>query len=149
MSSGVITMSKRAPIAEIINGRQAELLELMREALGPLTLRDLQTAMDLGRTFVMRHLADLRERGLVDAMQSTEPVSVPRAGQGRTALLYTISRSGSRALARYKRRLDDADKEVVPPARVNMFEQPDYVPHRGAFYRNEGNKHILSRGFSC
>lgn len=140
-------MTARKVLVEIINGHQADMLELMREALGPLSMRDLQTGITLGRTMVMRHLVDLRERGLVDMMQHVSEVPAPH--QGRHALLYAISRSGSRALARYKRRLEESERVIVPPPTFNTRALPPYEPPKQSYYRNAGNRHIASRGFSC
>ena len=141
-------MSTRAAVAEIVNNYQADMLELMRAAPGPLTLRDLQDGMGFGRTMIMRHLAGLRERALVDVIQTVDPVAAPRTGQGRNALRYTITRSGSRALARYKRRTEQEALEIVPPPTHNTAGTT-YTPPPRSYYRNEGNAHIASRGVAC
>lgn len=142
-------MTKRQPIAEIINGGQATLLDLMREAPGRLSRVEMLAASGMKRTMLNRHLLELVECDLVDYAKASEMREEFSDKRGRTALLYTITRSGSRALARYKHRLDDADKEIVPPPKTNMFERSDYTPDSRAYYRNTGHKHIQSRGFQC
>lgn len=141
-------MSKHPPIAEIINGAQAKLLELMRDAPGSLSMQDLYVGAGISRSFASRLLLELRELELADVAVAGE-LPQPRANKnGRTALLYTITRAGSRALARYKRKAEAATQVLVQPPTFNTAGQP-YVPPHQAYYRNEGNRHIQSRGFPC
>lgn len=142
-------MTKRQPIGEIICGSQAKLLALMQDTPGRLGMQELMGGAGISRTFASRLLMELRELDLADVATAGE-LPEPRADKrGRTAKLYTITRAGSRALVRYQRKADDAEKVVVEPARSNMFARPDYVPSSTAFYRNAGNKHIQSRGYPC
>jgi DNA-binding MarR family transcriptional regulator len=129
-------MSKHPPLEEIINLRQRDMLDALRDAPAALSFLELQQALATGRGGLLRNLSDLRERELVDVVRQDR------------SLLYSITRSGSRALARYKRRQDDAERVLVAPPTFNTRGQP-YVPSAHAYYRNEGNKHIGSRGFSC
>ena len=142
-------MTKRPPIAEIINGTQAKLLGLMRDAPGCLSIRSLMAGAGIGRTFAIRALLELREVDLAEVESAFELPQFNDQVRGRKLLAYSITAKGSRALARYQRKQDDAGKVLVEPARSNMFERPDYVPASRAFYRNAGNKHIQSRGFPC
>ena len=66
MSSGVITMSKRAAVGDIINGGQAELLDLMRAVQGRLSRAELLARSAMSRTMLNRHLLELVECELVD-----------------------------------------------------------------------------------
>ena len=40
----------------------------------------------------------------------------------------------------------ERDTSLVPPRQINVMEGT-YVPERGMYYRNDGNKHIKSVGF--
>lgn len=143
-------MSKRtAAVGEIINAGQAVLLDLMRAAPGRLSRAELLATSGISRTMMNRHLLELVECELVDFAKASEMTEAFTDKRGRTALLYTATRAGCRALARYEHKQAEAAKVVVEPARSNMFTRPDYVPHSTAFYRNAGNKHIQSRGFPC
>ena len=42
----------------------------------------------------------------------------------------------------------ERDPLLVPPRQFNVM-QGTYTPARGEFYRNDGNKHIKSRGYQC
>lgn len=123
----------------IINALQAEMLEALRAAPEPLTLTQIEAAVSKAESACMRSMADLRERELVD---------VVRKGAGRLPMLIGISRTGSRALAAHKRRQAAPARDVVAPPTYNTAGQP-YVPPRQVYYRNEGNRHIASRGFPC
>lgn len=129
-------MSNHLPLEEIINLCQFGMLDALRDAPAALSFLELQQALATGRGGLLRNLSDLRERELVDVVR-----------EGRS-LLYSISRTGSRALARYKRRQDDAERVLVPPPTFNTAGQP-YESTRWVYCRNEGNKHIASRGFPC
>lgn len=141
-------MSKRGPLAQI-NAHQANILDALRDASGPLTLKHLQAVCGLARTMTGRLVDDLRLWGLVDEARGMDVMPEPTKGQSRKALLFTINASGRRALGRFKRELEAEQIEVVPPARNSLFEADTYVPNSQAFYRNTGNKHIASRGFQC
>jgi len=130
-------MSTRPP-APIINSMQADLLDALRDAPGPMTFAQLQAAVGMGKAGCTRPMNDLRERELVE---------VVRKASGRLPMLYGISRSGSRALARYRRKQDLAERDVVP-APTYSTAGTTYVPAAG-FCRNDGNKHLPSRGFAC
>lgn len=147
MNSGVTTMTKRAAVGEIINGGQATLLELLQAAPGRLTRLELLGRVDMSRTMVNRHLLESVECELVDAVKAGE-VDLEGITRRRSALMYSITRAGVRALVRYQRKADEAAKVLVPPATFSTAGQP-YVPPHHAYYRNEGNKHILARGVSC
>ena len=141
-------MTKRAAVGEIINGSQAALLDLMRASPGSLSMQDLHVGAGICRSFASRLLLELRELELAEVAVAGE-LPIPRANKnGRTALLYTITRAGSRALARYEHKQAEDAKVVVAPPTFNTAGQP-YVPTRRAYYRNEGNRHIQSRGFPC
>lgn len=43
----------------------------------------------------------------------------------------------------------ERDPTLVPPRQINVMKGGTYVPSRGEFYRNDGNKHIKSRGYQC
>lgn len=40
----------------------------------------------------------------------------------------------------------ERDTSLTPPRQINVM-QGNYVPERGMYYRNDGNKHIKSVGF--
>lgn len=42
-----------------------------------------------------------------------------------------------------------ATGKVVPPRTFNFHKMPDYVPDKSAYYRNDGNLGIKSRGLPC
>ena len=142
-------MSKRtAAVGEIINAGQAVLLDLMRAAPGRLSRVELLGASGISRTMMNRHLLELVECELVDFVKASEMTEAFTDKRGRTALLYTATRAGCRALARYEHKQAEAAKVLVQPPTFNTAGQP-YVPTRHAYYRNEGNRHIQSRGFPC
>lgn len=142
-------MSKRsAAVGEIINAGQAVLLDLMRAAPGRLSRVELLGASGMSRTMMNRHLLELVECELVDFVKASEMTEAFTDQRGRTALLYTATRAGCRALARYEHKQAEAAKVLVQPPTFNTAGQP-YVPTRQAYYRNEGNRHIQSRGFPC
>ena len=63
--------------------------------------------------------------------------------------LYTVSDSGRRALARYQRKVEAAGCVQVAAPTFNTAGLPLYEPPRQVYYRNQGNRHIPSRGFPC
>lgn len=127
-----------APLDHLADA-QAVMLDHMRAALGPVTFAALHRVTGLTRTLANRHLDVLRERELVDLI---------RAGKSHKPALWAISRTGSRALARHKRQAEQAALEIVPPPTYNTIGT-FYEPPPRSYYRNEGNKHIASRGVSC
>lgn len=128
-------MNKHTPLAEV-NSHQADMLDAMRDARASMSPAQIQQALGAGGAGLTKHLDDLRERALVDV-----------TSEGRR-VMYTISRKGRWALARYKRGLAEVTRVVVPPATFNTLGQPLKLDKR-AYYRNDGNKHILARGVSC
>ena len=138
-------MSGPKPLGDSLTAGQADLLGAM-QAVGTMTLVELCAITGVGRTMAMRHLADLRARDLV-----TQDKPVPQPDQpksGHPAWLYNTTRAGDRALARYKRKAEDATNEVVPPPTFTTCGQP-YEPPKQAYYRNSGNTHIASAGVPC
>lgn len=134
---------------DIINARQAAMLAALQDAPGPMTLLQLQQAAGLGRIMGGRYALDLRERELVEVIKpfatSGDDADTPKR---RSAWLYTLTHAGRRALARHERKLVDADKVLVPSPTFNTAGLL-YVPPKQTYYRNEGNRHIASRGYAC
>lgn len=44
---------------------------------------------------------------------------------------------------------EERDPSLTPPRQINVMKGGTYVPSRGEYYRNDGNKHIKSRGYQC
>ena len=135
--------------AEIINAAQATLLELLQASVQRLTVREMVASQERCMSMVKRLLGELRESDLVTQALASELTDQPRTDMhGRTAYLYAITPAGSRALARYKR-LQTFAAHAPTPARTFNYAKTVYGPTSIGYYRNEGNKHILSRGVSC
>lgn len=141
-------MSKTHPTTDAITPGQAELLDLMRDALGPLSRRELLAGAHMSRTMMKRHLLKLQGAGLLDVTLAVHQADAPGDKRGNKAYLYSITRTGSRALARHKRLIKLAAQEIVPPPTYNTAGT-FYEPPPRSYYRNEGNKHIASAGVRC
>jgi len=129
-----------------LTAAHARVLAAMIDAHGPATTATLSAANGMGRTYFERTLNDLVRLTMATA---TEPDQRQGAGRGRIAKLWAITRNGRRALARHEQVADDAQRQVVPPARINLFKQPGLEPVPSAYYRNNGNTHIPSHGVRC
>ena len=135
--------------AEIINAAQATLLELLQTSVQRLTVREMVASQDRCMSMVKRLLGELRECDLVSRALTSELPDYPGEGmQGRKEYMYDITPAGTRALARYKR-LQTFAAHAPTPARTFNYAKTVYGPTSIGYYRNEGNKHILSRGVSC
>ena len=55
---------------------------------------------------------------------------------------FFISQAGERELEK----LNEPASNIVPP-RTHNYMNEKYTPEKNVYYRNEGNKHITSRGF--
>jgi hypothetical protein len=141
-------MSKPHPTTDAITPGQAELLDLMRDALGPLSRRELLAGAHMSRTMMGRHLLELQGAGLLDVTLAVHQADAPGDKRGNKAYLYSITRTGSRALARHKRQFEEAGRDVVPPPTFNTAGTTFEPTHR-SYYRNAGNKHIASAGVGC
>ncbi len=123
---------------DIINARQAEMLEALANSAEALQNAGLMAAIGSGdKQVYQRNMKDLRERGLVHA-----------AFYQRKLYLHATDR-GANALADYiaARR---AGYAAALPSRVNWITAQPYVPTQArAYYRNNGNAHIASRGVRC
>lgn len=123
---------------EIINSRQADLLAALAAAARPMQGPELMAAAGTGdKKAYQLNINDLRERELVHATRVK-----------RKVLLRTTER-GERALADYDtaRR---AGYATATPARISWITAKPYKPAQTrAYYRNNGNVHIASRGVGC
>jgi predicted transcriptional regulator len=128
--------------AAIINGVQANMLQALREANPePLNCTQIGAASGIARTLTGRNLKDLAERGIVDVLKKTASTHAYR---------YLINDTGRRALGRYKRRQEQAEQpQPVQANCTSLFAMPVYTPPAQAYYRNNGNYHIASRGVGC
>ena len=118
--------------------QQALVLDALREA-GPSTLKDLLTLTGLGQTYLRRAHHELLDLKLLSYDYDRSKL-VPG--------ILTISRVGSRALARHKRLIELAALDIVPPPTYNTAGTT-YVPQPCSYQRNAGNKHIAGAGVGC
>lgn len=128
----------------IISLPLTKLLSAMRLMHGPATTKQLEQVMNLCHTIVFRRLAELMAMGMVAAVP---PAPRAKGQNGRAGGRHAITRAGRRALLRHQS--SDEKAESVPSQKINLFTLPVLVPERCLYYRNDGNKHISSRGFSC
>jgi len=142
-------MNKRRGVGEIVKGVQATLLDTMRDAPGCVSRGDLLAAVNVSRFVMNRQLLELVECGMADFAKADAAIEYSKNKRIGNTLLYTITGAGRRALARYKRSLDDVEKVVVQPARDSIYDRPVFKPPPQAYYRNNGHRHIGSRGTSC
>lgn len=131
---------------DIINAYQAAMLDALQRQ-EPLTLVALCAMAGLGRAMGSRHLRSLQERDLVVVTKPMAATSAQDPTRRRRAFLYTVSAAGRQALARYQRKVEAGRVPVAAP----MFDTACalYEPPRQVYYRNQGNRHIPSRGFPC
>lgn len=118
--------------------QQAAVLDALRDQ-GTCTLKDLKAATCLGQTYLQRTHHELLGLELLtsDYDRSTlQPMTL------------TITRTGSRALARHKRQIELAALEIVPPPTYNTAGTT-FTPPPRSYYRNAGNAHIASHGVRC
>lgn len=121
-----------------LTAKQALVLDALRE-VGTSTLKELKALTGLGQTYLQRAHHELLALELLtsDFDRSTlQPMTL------------TITRTGSRALARHKRQIELAAQDIVPPPTYNTAGT-FYEPPPRSYYRNEGNTHIASRGVGC
>lgn len=123
---------------DIINQRQADLLQALANAgrlLGP----QLMAAAGTGdRNLYYRNMLDLRERGLALAERDVQRVWLSATAAG----LQALHDHHTARLA--------ADYGTATPARTNWISADSYTPTpQRAYYRNNGNTHIASRGVGC
>lgn len=125
----------------ILNALQAAILAEVRARNGEATFDKLQTTLGISRTPAQREVADLRERGFLTSN---------RAGDHHK-MYHTICDAGIKALIAH--RIRTQDEEDVGTAGVprmstrNVFELPEYKPEESrAYFRNDGNAHIKSKG---
>ena len=131
---------------DIINAYQAAMLDALQHQ-APLTMVALCAAACLGRAMGSRHLMSLRERKLVEVTKPMAAASAQDPTRRRRAWLYTASEAGRQALMRYQHKVEAAGRVQAPT--FNTADQPPYAPPARVYYRNEGNRHIQSRGFPC
>jgi len=118
--------------------QQSAVLDALRE-VGPSTLKDLKALTGLGQTYLQR--ANIQLLGLELLTTDYDPTKI-------VPMTLTITRTGSRALARHKRLVELAAQDIVPPATFNT-KGTEYKPTTQAYYRNSGNRHIASAGVRC
>ncbi len=119
---------------EIINHFQAALLTHL-ESVVDCNRKSLQQESGVTNGSYERQMRDLKERELV---WQTEP-------QGMIPSRISITMRGLRAIKDHR---DHLSRPVVaPPAKTNLMKQPQYEPSKQAYYRNNGNSQIPSRGF--
>ena len=124
----------------ILCDEHADLLREIARREGDCSYYHLQTATGRCHSYVMRAMADLRERCFVDTR---------RAGSQRL-MLHQITESGQRALAAHDKRRAPPVGEVAGPNYRSLFDLPVYQPQAiRAYYRNDGNAHINSHGVRC
>ena len=133
---------------DIINAYQAAMLDAL-QIQEPLTLVALCAMAGLGHVMGSRHLRSLQERALVEVTKPMAATSAQDPTRRRRAFLYTVSPAGRQALTRYQRKVEAAGRVLVAAPTFNTAGLPLYEPPRQVYYRNEGNKHIGSRGFPC
>jgi len=123
----------------IINARQAEILGVLVTCESANADKLLQ-ASGMGRSTLSREVSDLRERELVHSQ---------RGGHHRT-LVYVATVDGRLALQAYSRQCapQAAGPDAAKKSTISFFGDP-YVPPTTAYYRNNGNVHIASRGLRC
>ena len=122
-----------------INDRQASILTVL-EASAYTKKADILAKSGIKHTTYNRSMADLI---------ANELVLRERIGANNTA--FSITMSGIRVLADYNqalRKQADDDAHRVPPSRHNKM-LGIYMRPAGAYYRNNGNAHIQSRGVAC
>lgn len=118
--------------------QQAAVLGVLRD-VGPSPLKDLKALTGLGQTYLRRAHHDLLELELLTTDYDRAKVA---------PMTLTITRTGSRALARHKRQIELAKLDVVPPPTFNTVGTT-FTPPPCSYYRNSGNAHIASRGVGC
>lgn len=121
-----------------LTAQQAMVLDALRE-VGTSTLKDLKALAGLGQTYLQRAHHELLALELLTSefdRSTLQPMTL------------TITRTGSRALARHKRLVELAAQDIVPPPTFNTAGT-FYEPPPRSYYRNEGNKHIASAGVGC
>lgn len=118
--------------------QQALVLDALRK-VGPCTQKELRALTGMGQTYLQRAHRELLELELL----TTDPDRAKPA-----PMTLTITRTGSRALARHKRLVELAAQDIVPPPTYNTFGT-SYAPPPRSYYRNAGNKHIASVGVRC
>ena len=118
--------------------QQAAVLGVLRD-VGPSPLKDLKALTGLGQTYLRRAHHDLLELELLTTDYDRAKVA---------PMTLTITRTGSRALARHKRLVELAAQNIVPAPTYNTAGST-YVPSRCSYYRNAGHKHLASAGVSC
>jgi len=78
----------------------------------------------------------------IDRLIAREMVEIISTGKHRVFQITTHGKSSVRAEKAHQRLYCG----VVAPVRIALSERPLYVPPK-AYYRNDGNAHIASRGF--
>lgn len=140
----------RPPVNELSHPVEAAVLDTLRSQQRAMNVAQLTKASGFGRTKTNRHIAGLVALGFLEPAEVPLTPDTRRAqGMGRVAKFWTISRSGSLALARYKRRLDIVEPEVVAAPQSNLFERPVLTRAGAGYFRNDGLKHIASVGYPC
>jgi len=139
----------------VISDGQAQVLRTARD-IGHLQLVDLGyiggtpgfcrigelvAASGFCRTHVVRMCKDMLRRDFL------------RVGyaEGSKVALWAISRMGLRALSQHRQVPDEPAGAggLVPPKCINIFALPVYQTSKNAYYRNDGNGHIQSRGIGA
>lgn len=105
---------------------------------GPLPRQPLMQAASIGHNTMAKVFESLEYRGLV--VEGERP-------RGRSHCLIEITMAGRRALADLEAGTYNELARVPPPTRNKL--EGFYRPPADAYYRNNGNKHIASRGVSC
>jgi DNA-binding MarR family transcriptional regulator len=117
---------------------QALVLDALR-TVGTMTLAELRALTGLGQTYLRRAHHELLALELLTCDYDRRKLQ---------PMTLTISRTGSRALARHKRLVDLPAQDIVPPPTFNTAGTT-FTPPPRSYYRNEGNAHIASRGVGC
>ena len=140
----------RQPVNEISHPVEAAVLDALHTQARPMNVAQLTKASGYGRTMASRHIARLVALGFLESAEVPLTPDTRRAlGMGRVTRHWAISRTGSMALASHKRRLGVPDAVPTAPRADNLFARPLLTRTDAGYCRNDGNKHIASRGFSC
>ena len=118
----------------IINKHQSVLLELLKET-SDMTHAQLQHGANIKHkgTYI-DCIQDLKERGLVSSTQQKPGI----------AMLHNATQMGLQALSDYI--THQAISGTVRSGKLSIYEMPLYSTPSATYYRNDGLKHIQSRG---
>jgi len=126
---------------------QAGMLAEIGARDGHATFDNLQFTLKINRTTAQRELRALRERGLITSVRSS----------CNHKMLHSLTDDGWLALGLHQRRMEREARgqtseatNIATRSTASLFDAPTYQPQQSrAYYRNNGNAHIPSRGVRC